>query len=517
MWRTPILTRPSNWNTFSFRRLSSLVFGQHLKDVGLEAIAIRGGFNFIGLAVATLSTFGIQFILGKTVSPADVGIFNLGFTISSLVGLVMLMGLDRGVMRYIAHYLGLDDRQHELGVVVAAFRVLLVLILVIMVFFWPLLDDIVEQLFHKPELTPVLYVFTACLPFLALTRLAMGILVGYKQVKPMVVIEQILMPLLRIILALAIVLLISQTITAISYSYLLAAVIGCGLAGIALMRLYRTRRGNFKPLPVTSELLQFSWPLLFAGLLNRTNTYTETLILGGLSSSEQVGFYTVALKISIALTIFFEAFNGIWAPYIAEAHTRGDMAKLASQFKTVTYWVFAVSLPFALWMFLEAPAVMAVFGTEYISSAGVLQILVLSQVGYVLGGMSALTLIMTGYSRMNLSDLILTVILSLLLDFTLIPAYGAIGAAIASAIAVIFLTTLRSGQVYLLLKIHPFTTAFIKPLLAGAAASLIAIAVGMFIQDLAYLWQLILAGIAIGLIYGGLMIRLHWRSAMGAG
>jgi O-antigen/teichoic acid export membrane protein len=510
------LARPSNWNISTFSRLSGLVFGEHLKERGLEAIANRGGINFIGLSVATLSTFVFQIILGKTVSPADVGIFNLGFTVSSLLGLLMLLGLDRGVVRYVAHYSSLDDRRRELGVVVASLRMLLALVLVILLISWPLVDDISERLFHKPELAPVLYIFIASLPFLALTRLAMGILVGYKQVKPMVAIEQILMPVLRIVLALAIILFISQTVTAITYSYLVAAVIGCGLAAMTLWRRYRARRGGVTPLLVTGELLQFSWPLLFAGLLNRTNTYTETLILGGLSSSEQVGYFTVALKISIALTIFFEAFNGIWAPFIAEAHAQGDKAKLASQFKAVTYWVFAITLPFALWMFLQAPAVMAIFGAEYISSAGVLQILTLSQVGYVLGGMSALALIMTGYSRLNLLDLVLTVILSLVLDFTLIPTYGAMGAAVASAIAVVFLSALRSGQVYRLLRIHPFSTAYMKPLLAGVAASLAAILAGIIFQGQSYLWQLMGVGIAILLVYGGVMVVLHWKALPGA-
>lgn len=507
------MARPSSWTIFSFRRLSASIFGHQLEDLGLEAIAKRGGINFIGLLVATLSTFVLQFILGKTVSPADVGNFNLGFTIASLVGLVMVLGLDRGVVRYIAHYAGLGDRQRELGVVIASLRLVLALILVLMLLIWPLLDEIASRLFNKPDLAPLLYVFTAALPFLALTRLAMGILVGYKRVKPMVLIEQILVPMLRIVLALVMLFFVARTVLAISYAYLIAAGIGCALAAIALWRLYRSRRQLDAPLPVYGELLQFSWPLLFAGLLNRTNTYTETLILGGLASSEQVGFFSVGLKISIVLTIFFEAFNGIWAPYIAEAHARGDMARLASQFKTVTYWVFTLTLPFALWMFLQAPAVMTVFGPAYTSSAGLLQILVLSQLGYVLGGMSALTLIMTGFSRLNLLDLLLTVILSLVLDFTLIPRYGATGAAIASAISIVFLSLLRSTQVFYLLKIHPFDARFVKPLLAGIAASLVALLAGRLWADLFYLWQFLLAGITVLSVYALSIFLQQYRPA----
>jgi O-antigen/teichoic acid export membrane protein len=311
---------------------------------------------------------------------------------------------------------------------------------------------------------------------------------------------------LRILIVLVVILWATPGLVAISSSHLIAALIGCGLSIFPLRRIYRSRSENYTPLNVASELLRFSWPLLFAGLLNRTNTYTETLILGALSSSEQVGYFTVSLKISLVLTIFFEAFNGIWAPYITEAHARGDKEVFAGQFKTVTYWVFAITLPVALWLFIEAPAVMTLFGPEYTSSATVLQILTVSQCGYVLGGMSALTLIMTGFSRLNLFDLIVTIILSLVLDFTLIPAYGANGAAVASAIAVIFLTVLRSVQVYILLRVHPYNTTYIKPILAGAAAYITSILINQRIDNLFYIWQLLLVGVTITLVYCSVML-----------
>lgn len=504
----------SNWIISSFRRIPDRIFGERLSGLGLESIAKRGGLNFLGLVVTVFSTFLFQFILGRTVSPAEVGLFNLGYTVSSLIGLLMLAGLDRGVVRYIAHYLGLGDRQRELGVVVVSLRLLLIFTLAVILFFWPLAGVIAERLFRKPELASLLYVFVASLPFLGFTRLTMGILVGYKQIKPMVVIEQILLPVLRILFLVVIILWMTTDVIVISYSHLGTAVIGCVLSAIPLWRLYTSRRQGYSPLLATRELLQFSWPLLIAGLLNRTNTYTETVILGALSSNEQVGFFTVSLKISIVLTIFFEAFNGVWAPYIAEASATGDIAKLAHQFRAVTYWVFSITLPFAIWIFLQAPSLMAIFGPEYVSSASVLRILVLSQLGYVMGGMSALTLIMTGYSRLNLFDLVATVILSLVLDFVLIPKFAANGAAVASAISIVFLTALRSSQVYLLLRIHPFHAGYLKPLLAGVAALLTAIFLNYSFSGWFYLWQFFVIGISILSVYFAFMVILRQDNAV---
>jgi O-antigen/teichoic acid export membrane protein len=478
------------------------ISGYDINNIGLGPIARGGILNFIGLLVATISAFIFQFILGRALSPGEVGIFNLGLTISSLVGLVILVGLDRGVVRFIAHYLSLNDREHELGTISNSLRILLLTTIIFTPISWFLADEVATAVFHKPELAPVLRVLTLTLPFITLTRWAMGVFLGYKQVKPIVFIEQILVPVLRIVGAILIIITISKTAATISLSYLIAAIVGFVFSAVSIWLYVNARKGDIRPASVYSGLLLFSWPLLFAGLLNRTNTYTETLVLGGFASSEQVGIYTICLKISIILTIFFEALNGIWAPFIAEIFARSDLNKLANQFKAATYWAFSLTLPFALLMFLEAPTILAVFGPEYIQGALILRILVISQVIYVLGGMSALVLIMTGYSRLNLMDLILTVLLSLLLDFMIIPTYGATGAAIASMATIGFVTLLRSTQVYFKIHIHPYHKDLLKPSIAGLISLIVAVGLRSIFIGSFYIFQLVLVGAILLIVYG---------------
>jgi len=322
----------------------------------------------------------------------------------------------------------------------------------------------------------------------------------------MVFIEQILVPVSRILIVLIVIYFFSKSIVAISQSYLIASVPGFLLAGITLWFYIRSQNQNVHAIPIYYELFVFSWPLMFSGLLNRTNTYTETLILGGLSTSDQVGFYTISLKISIILTMFFEAINGIWAPYIVDLISRREFHKLSNQFKNATYWAFSLTLPFALIMFLESPSIMAIFGREYMQGAQILRFLTISQVIYVLGGMSAIILIMAGYSRLNLIDLILTFFLSLLLDFLLIPYWGASGAAIASAATVIFITMLRSGQVYLKMHIHPYHKNYYKPLVAGLVSFFAAILIKPLFTGLMGIIELILIGLLLFGIYSLLMV-----------
>ena len=112
--------------------------------------------------------------------------------------------------------------------------------------------------------------------------------------------------------------------------------------------------------------MKYAWPLFGASLLNRTNTYTETLMLGVFSSSEQVGLFSVSFKLAVTLTFIFQATNTVIAPFIAEVFAQDDNTKLAYHFKAVTRWGVTLTFPLGLLMFLTAYDIMAVLSPEYL-------------------------------------------------------------------------------------------------------------------------------------------------------
>jgi O-antigen/teichoic acid export membrane protein len=441
-------------------------------------------------------------------STTEVGRFNLSFTVAGLIGLIVLFGMDRAVVRYVASYWSRGERSRELGITVSSITLLLLLIVVITPTFWLGADTIAQTVFQKPELTPVLRAFILSVPFVALTRLLMGILQGYKWMKPIVLIEQIGVPTLRIIGILVIILAFDQTSVLASYSFLIASVIGCIAAVKVTWRFLLSRKEGKGLTSLYSELLQYSWPLFGASILNRTNTYTETLILGAVSSTQQVGIFTVSFKIAFTLTMIFQSINSILAPFIAEVYAHSDTQQLAQQFKAVTRWILTLTLPIALVTFLEASDIMAVLKPEYIAGAPILQILTVSYLISVAVGPVAILLTMTRYARLNLLDLFLTLILSLLLDFTLIPRHGAIGAAISGAVAMTFLSILRLIQIYLAFGIHPYSWSIFKPIVAGGIATLIGLTGHQLLRNFSPGWRLVAFSIVLFFTYGSAVVAL---------
>jgi O-antigen/teichoic acid export membrane protein len=400
-------------------------------------------------------------------SPSQVGIFNLGLTISGIIGLVIIFGLDRAVVRQIAFYSGKGEKNLELGVISSSTVIVFILGFIFIPIFWLTIDQIALFLFRKPELAPVVKVLLLSVPFAMFTRLGMGILQAYKMMKSMVFFEQVLIPFFRIVGTILVISLFAKTLTWISISYTLMISLGSILALIYVGYTYQQRKRDHYPKRSYTELLQFAWPFFGASILNRTNTYTETLLLGGLSTSQQVGLFSVSFKLAVTLTIIFQAINTVAAPFIAEMFARSDHQKMEYQYKAITRWGFTLALPLGLIMCLNSYEIIMVLNPEYLAGVPVLQILSLSQLMYVLVGPVALILTMTNYVRLNLVDLFLTLILSIILDLLLIPRYGAIGAAYAGMISIVFINIIRLFQVYRLFRIHPYHKSYLKPIIAS--------------------------------------------------
>jgi O-antigen/teichoic acid export membrane protein len=107
------------------------------------------------------------------------------------------------------------------------------------------------------------------------------------------------------------------------------------------------------------------------------------------------------------------------------------------------------------------------FGSPYVEASVALQILALGMFIHVLLGPNAATLIAIGSTKLNMIDDLIGAITNISLNIFLIPLMGIVGAAIASAISLAVINTLKSMQIYQMHKIHPFTANYMKPIVTS--------------------------------------------------
>jgi O-antigen/teichoic acid export membrane protein len=244
----------------------------------------------------------------------------------------------------------------------------------------------------------------------------------------------------------AVVILARRGVAAAAAAYALAALLG--VAGSILFW-----RRNFGPdlrgggNPVgAKELMQAAYPLLVVATLNLVMQWSAPLLIGVWRPAAEVAVFNVAHRTAFLTTLMLTAVNSIAAPKFAELYQSRDMEALGRTARDTAKMMTVAAVP-PLLLFVVAPEwVMSLFGPGFAGGGSVLAILAVGQFVNVATGSVGFVLIMTGRERLARNNAAAAAVLNLLLLVLLVPAFGPIGAAVATSMSV---ATLNLTAAYL--------------------------------------------------------------------
>lgn len=185
----------------------------------------------------------------------------------------------------------------------------------------------------------------------------------------------------------------------------------------------------------TSELLTISFPLLLGQSMMLIMGKVDLFMLANMRSSEEVGIYSIALKLSMLSYIGLMSVNSIAAPKFSELHSSGDVESLKKIVKQSTKTIFWISMPVLLLFLILPELILSMFGEEFTIAAFSLIILSTGKMFSAISGSVGTFLQMVGKQTIFQNILILAAIINISLNYFLIPIYGINGAAIASAVS----------------------------------------------------------------------------------
>jgi O-antigen/teichoic acid export membrane protein len=186
----------------------------------------------------------------------------------------------------------------------------------------------------------------------------------------------------------------------------------------------------------TTTLLRTSLPMLAVSSLNLFIAWTDTLVLGILSDTNQVGIYGVALRFSSTTAFVLVAVNSVVAREFAALHSSGRLADLERMAQRGAFWTLAIASPLIL-IFLVFPAqILALFGEQFLAGTWPLRLLALAQLVNVLTGQVSSLLIMTGHEKWLRNNIAFSATANLAGNLVLVPLLGALGAAISTAFCI---------------------------------------------------------------------------------
>ncbi len=201
-------------------------------------------------------------------------------------------------------------------------------------------------------------------------------------------------------------------------------------------------------------------------------------------------------------------FNGIFAPMISDLYNQGKRDEMARIFQTVTKWTLLLTLPVFFTFIFLGHTLLELFGREFQAGWPTLVVLSLGSLASISVGPAGFMLIMTGRPELELLNSWVSGMMNIALNLWLIPRYGALGAALATAMTIATLNIIRVSEVYHIHHCHPFRFGTLKVLAAFVLS-------GGAMWQLAHIYQLELWGklACVGgflVMYLGLLFAFGW-------
>lgn len=155
------------------------------------------------------------------------------------------------------------------------------------------------------------------------------------------------------------------------------------------------------------------------------------------------------------------------------------------------------------------PAIILLYGGEYVRGAWPLALLALAHTVNAATGPCGHMVTMIGRSDLVLLNSVAALGINLALNVVLIPLYGMVGAGVAWAVSIVLWNALRLWQVWRVLGMHPFREwparvgACLVAFLAAASA------LRLWVELQSSLAEIALAAAASVTVYGALLVGLR--------
>jgi len=438
----------------------------------IKILTKGAGISFIGIILVTIFGYLFNVIIARYYGASQLGLYNIALAIITLLSPIALLGLNRGILRYLPIVIEENNKKKIRGILLFTFLVVISISFVLSICLYILSELIAISIFHNETLSLIIKLFSFILPFSSTMIILRNITLAYKNTKQKVLFEDVSQHIILILFALFSIIL-GFSIIGVVFGYMISVILVVIFYLTSIWK--KTYLFDFKIRAqyISKELLNYSYPLLFASIILIAIKKTDILMIGYFRSSAEVGIYTIAIKTAMLLLIGLNSVNLIFGPMISSMHNKGQITELAGLYKTSTKWIFSISYPGLLIIILYSKEIMALFGKDFVVGYLVLIILGITQLINSATGSSGLIINMIGKSKVFLINQIVVFGINLSLNIILIPIYGIIGAAIATAIAIITVNLIRLAEVYYFLNIHPYKWTYLKPIGAGLIAFLI--------------------------------------------
>jgi len=188
---------------------------------------------------------------------------------------------------------------------------------------------------------------------------------------------------------------------------------------------------------------------LLIAILNVLMSSLDIFMLGVLSDQSNVADYGLALRLVSISSVILIMTNGLIGPHYSNLWKKNRIVELKEHFSRLCIFMAGVALATLMTFFIFGELMLEIlYGPKYVEIFSLLNILSLGQAVVLATGPVAFMLMMSDSMEKHKISLLIALLLNIILNIMLIPSYGAIGAAIATAASLICKNIYSFNSVY---------------------------------------------------------------------
>jgi stage V sporulation protein B len=398
----------------------------------VKKFAFDVGWVLFSSAVTLLIGFLLRIVLARWLGAADLGLYTMVVTIQGITELVATLGIPVALIKYTAEHQ--DDRDRLFRTTSAAFISSVILGLVFGLLMYGLSGTLAGA-FHMPELAHLLKILAFVFPLASVVGTLLGLSNGLRQMKTYAYL-MIFRSLLMILLVVALVWL-GFGVEGAVLSIVLSTAGGC-IFGLYFLRKYlRLNLQGF--VQNVKKLVLFGSQVFGANLLSLVIVQMDIIMIGYFLAAQDVGYYSVAVSLSTFFLLIPQAIQRITYPATSEYWSKNNHQALREMIDKSMKYSACILLPLGLGVgFFANELITGIFGQEFVYA--VLPLLVLLITRVIMG--SSIDPVGACYSGVGRPDLVLKLnavaaAMNIGLNILLIPHFGILGAAVATAISLL--------------------------------------------------------------------------------
>ncbi|WEL24019.1 flippase [Candidatus Nanohalovita haloferacivicina] len=475
----------------------------------LNALAKGAGVTAIGMMVSKALTYLYRVSIARYVGPDAYGQLSLALMVTGIVSTVAYLAVGNGLKKFIPEFRTRDDMASIKGIVLNALELTVPLSLVLfgLVFFGA--EFIATTFFDNTAIIPLIKILSFTIPIGTLVSIFFDTTLGFNKIIYKTGTVRILQNVVQLGVTLALLFLGFNVVSA-AWGWLA----GTTLSAILGFYFMEKKVGpilfsDVKAKHHRKKLLHFSAPLLLSGIIGTLLGWADTGMLGYYMTDYEVGLYNAALPTAMLILLPHKAIGSLAITSFSELKER-DAESIEASMQTATRWVFSLVLPTFLILLLFSETILQIlWGGQYTEASFALSILACGYLINATVGRVGSFLNSTGHTRYILYNNIAALTLNLILNILLIPIYGIIGAAIATATSTILTNVLMFAEVWRKEDVVsiPFTPA-LKITITGLLALLPVIGLDRVLFKNTPYWFLVPAGLIYGLTYMALYLAI---------